>query len=163
MRITIFSPNAVGRVDNRSSTSSPSWRLVLIRPSCGRRFFRHVHAAENLQPAGDRCIDRGRQLVNMVQHAVDAKPYETLVAAGLDVDIAGALLEGVVEQPVDDVDHVGIIGVRRLELPEFQKLLEVGDGGDFASVPLRPGHRTRHGVELERIAGDVRRVGRPHV
>ncbi len=38
MRITIFSPKAVGRVDRRSSTSAPSGVLVLTRPSCGLRF-----------------------------------------------------------------------------------------------------------------------------
>ena len=38
MRITSFSPNAVGIVDSRSSTSSPSGVRVLMRPSCGRRF-----------------------------------------------------------------------------------------------------------------------------
>jgi hypothetical protein len=37
MRITSFSPNAVGSVEMRSSTS-PEAVLVLIRPSCGRRF-----------------------------------------------------------------------------------------------------------------------------
>ncbi len=38
MRITSFSPKAVGRVDRRSSISSPSPVRVLMRPSCGRRF-----------------------------------------------------------------------------------------------------------------------------
>ena len=38
MRITSFSPNAVGSVDRRSSTSEPSRVRVLMRPSCGRRF-----------------------------------------------------------------------------------------------------------------------------
>ncbi len=38
IRITTFSPNAVGIVEIRSSTSSPSGVTVLIRPSCGRRF-----------------------------------------------------------------------------------------------------------------------------
>ena len=37
MRITTFSPKAVGRVETRSSISRPS-RSVLMRPSCGRRF-----------------------------------------------------------------------------------------------------------------------------
>ena len=37
IRITIFSPKAVGRVDSRISTSSPRGLRVLIRPSCGRR------------------------------------------------------------------------------------------------------------------------------
>ncbi len=39
MRITIFSPKAVGSVDRRISTSpAPSGRSVLMRPSSGRRF-----------------------------------------------------------------------------------------------------------------------------
>ncbi len=38
IRITSFSPKAVGSVDRRSSTSSPSRVRVLMRPSCGRRF-----------------------------------------------------------------------------------------------------------------------------
>jgi hypothetical protein len=38
MRITSFSPKAVGSVDRRSSTSWPSGVRVLMRPSCGRRF-----------------------------------------------------------------------------------------------------------------------------
>ena len=38
MRITNFSPNAVGIVEIRSSTSWPSGASVLMRPSCGRRF-----------------------------------------------------------------------------------------------------------------------------
>ncbi len=38
MRITSFSPKAVGKVEIRSSTSSPASVRVLTRPSCGRRF-----------------------------------------------------------------------------------------------------------------------------
>ena len=38
IRSTSFSPKAVGMVDRRSSISSPAWVLVLMRPSCGRRF-----------------------------------------------------------------------------------------------------------------------------
>ena len=38
MRITSFSPKAVGSVDRRSSTSCPVGVRVLTRPSCGRRF-----------------------------------------------------------------------------------------------------------------------------
>ena len=37
MRITSFSPNAVGSVDKRISNSSPFGPRVLMRPSCGRR------------------------------------------------------------------------------------------------------------------------------
>jgi len=36
--MTSFSPNAVGMVESRSSTSSASGVTVFSRPSCGRRF-----------------------------------------------------------------------------------------------------------------------------
>ena len=38
MRITSFSPKAVGSVANRNSTSLPSGERVFRRPSWGRRF-----------------------------------------------------------------------------------------------------------------------------
>ncbi|MOA41780.1 hypothetical protein D3C78_1637780 [compost metagenome] len=38
IRMTSFSPKAVGSVDSRSSTSPPSGVLVLTRPSWGLRF-----------------------------------------------------------------------------------------------------------------------------
>ena len=38
MRITSFSPKAVGSVERRISISSPPGLRVLMRPSCGRRF-----------------------------------------------------------------------------------------------------------------------------
>jgi hypothetical protein len=38
-----------------------------------------------------------------VQHAVDAEAHDAQLAPRLDVDVAGALLEGVLPQPVDDV------------------------------------------------------------
>jgi hypothetical protein len=38
MRMTIFSPNAVGSVDRRISISSPRGLRVLMRPSCGLLF-----------------------------------------------------------------------------------------------------------------------------
>ncbi len=60
-----------------------------------------------------------------MQHAVDAKAYGALLAARLDMDIAGTLLEGVLEQPVDDVDDVRVVGVRLLVAgAEVQQLFE---------------------------------------
>ena len=48
IRMTIFSPNAVGIVEIRNSTSSPSGVSVLMRPSCGRRFSTISIRASNL-------------------------------------------------------------------------------------------------------------------
>ncbi len=39
--MTIFSPKSVGRQDTRKSISfccPSSWKRILMRPSCGRRF-----------------------------------------------------------------------------------------------------------------------------
>ncbi|MNS47366.1 hypothetical protein D3C71_731280 [compost metagenome] len=73
-----------------------------------------------------------RELVDVVQHAVDAKTHCALLAPGLDVDIAGALLKGVLEQPVDDVDDVRVVGVRFLVAgAKVEQLLEVAQGVDL--------------------------------
>ncbi len=77
-------------------------------------FFGDVHPAEAFQ-AADNCHDHlRRKLVNVMQHAVDAKPHGALFAAWLDMNIAGALLKCVLEQPVDDIDDVRVVGVRLL-------------------------------------------------
>ena len=52
-----------------------------------------------------------RDLVDLVQHAVDAEAHDADVAPRLEVDVARALLERVLQQPVDDVDDVLVVGV----------------------------------------------------
>jgi hypothetical protein len=94
----------------------------------------------------------------VVQHAVDAEADEALVPARLDVDVAGALVEGVLQQPVDDVDDVGVVGLGALQRAELEHLLEVGDVADFQPGLARLRDRPRHGVELEHVAVQVRRI-----
>ncbi len=73
-----------------------------------------------------------RELVDVVQHAVDTEAHGALLAARLDVDVAGALLEGVLEQPVDDGDDVRVVGVRLLVGgAEVEQLFEVADAADL--------------------------------
>ena len=68
----------------------------------------------------------GRDLVDLVQHAVDAEAHDALLAARLDVDVARALLEGVLPQPVDHAHDVRVVGVELLvALAELDQLLEV--------------------------------------
>ena len=110
MRITSFSPNAVGSVEMRSSTSCrPRARLdaPVLRPA----LLDHVHAREDLDAARHRREHRRRDLVDLVQHAVDAEAHDAALAARLDVDVARALLEGVLPQPVDDVHDVRVVRV----------------------------------------------------
>ena len=129
IRITSFSPKAVGRVDRRSSTSSPSGVRGLDAAVLRAALLDHVHAPEDLDAAGHRRHHRRRDLVDLVQHAVDAEAHVADVAPRLDVDVARALLEGVLEQPVADVDDVLVVGVELAAAPELDQLLEVGDVG----------------------------------
>ncbi len=95
-----------------------------------------------------------------MQHAVDAKAYRALLATRLDVDVAGALLEGVLEQPVDDVDDVRVVGVRLLIAgAEVEQLLEVADAADLLVRAAGAADRLGQAVELDGEALDVRRVG----
>src|SRR5688572_33500674 len=64
---------------------------AVLRPA----LFHHVHAGKDLDAAGHRRQHRAGALVDLVQHAVDAKAHDPLLAARLDVDVARALLEGV--------------------------------------------------------------------
>jgi len=95
-----------------------------------------------------------------VQHAVDAKAYRALLATRLDVDIAGSLLKGVLEQPVDDVDDVRVVGVRFLIAgAEVEKLLEIADAADFLIGTTGAADRLGQAVELDGEALNVARVG----
>ena len=55
---------------------APSAVRVLMRPSCGRRFSTTSMRAEDLDAAGHRGQHRGRDLVDLVQHAVDAEAHD---------------------------------------------------------------------------------------
>ena len=89
-------------VETRSSISvSP--RAVRMRPSCGR-FSGDVEPAHDLEPVGDGAVHRLGDAVDRVEHAVDPHADDGLLAPRLDVDVAGALLEGVVEQVLDRRD-----------------------------------------------------------
>ncbi len=123
--------------------------------------FDHVHAAEQLDPAGHRAHHRTGHLINRVQHTVDAKPDHPHVAPRLEVDVGGALLEGVLPQPIDHLHHAGVVGVERLAAAaQFHQLLELVNPAG-AAVFLRMFDRAREVEKLHRVAGDVGRAGDP--
>ncbi len=95
----------------------------------------------------------------MMQHAVDPEPDQSLVPTGFDMDVAGPLIEGIVEQPVDNVDHMRIVRIRVLKLPKLEHLLQVGHTRGLKTRFFRPGNRPGHGVELELKFGDIARTG----
>ena len=62
-----------------------------------------------------------------MQHAVDAKAHVGQIAARLDVDVAGALVESVLQQPVDQTHDVLVVGIELAAGAQLYQLLEVGD------------------------------------
>ena len=78
------------------------------------------------------------------------------------MDVRGALLEGVLQQPVDDVHHVAIVGTDLAALAQLHQLLEVED----RRGAVAPGlgvlgklDRALNAVELLLVAVDVERAG----
>jgi hypothetical protein len=106
---------------------------AVLRPA----LLDHVHAAEDLDAAGHRLQHRHRNLVHLMQHAVDAEADDAEIAPRLDVDVAGALLERVLPEPVDDGDDVLVVGVELLvALAQFDQLLEVRRAARLTSPRL---------------------------
>ncbi len=83
-----------------------------------------VHAREHLDARRHRGVHLHRQPLDLVQDSVDAEADQRVGVARLEVDVAGALVEGVVQQVVDRSDHVLVV-VRR-ELVVAAQLHELG-------------------------------------
>jgi hypothetical protein len=61
-----------------------------------------------------------------MQHAVDAKADHALLAPRLQVDVTGALVEGVLPQPVHHLHHALVVGVELLVgLAQLHQLLKL--------------------------------------
>jgi len=95
-----------------------------------------------------------------VQHAIDAEAHAPHVAARFQVDVRGALFVGVLQQPVDDVHDVLVVGIDVAGTAQLHQLLEAGQGaaGLAADIAARAAHRAGHAVELHRVAVQVQRV-----
>ena len=96
-----------------------------------------------------------------MQHAVDAEAHVAGIAPRLEVDVARALLERVVEQPVADVDDVLVVGVELAAPAQLHQLLEVGDlaVGAFVFFAGRAFDRLREIEELDDVVLDIERIG----
>jgi hypothetical protein len=76
------------------------------------------------------------------------------------MDVGSTLLEGVLPEPIDDVDDVAVVGVELPLLPERHQLLEVARQRHRALRGLlRLLHRARKVVELAQEAPDILRIG----
>ena len=124
--------------------------------------FGKVHARQHFQAAGDRRHDRSGDLVNVVEGAVDAEAHAAMFATWFQVNVAGATLEGVLQQPVDDGDDGLGFGIELPAARQFDQLFEILQGaGHGAAAAHRLGalDRSRQGIKLRQIALDVLRVG----
>ncbi|OIQ77400.1 hypothetical protein GALL_409030 [mine drainage metagenome] len=95
-----------------------------------------------------------------MQHPVDAEAHDADVASRLEMDVTGALFEGVFEQPVDDGHHVLFVGIEVLVLAQFDQLFQVLHAYNLASLcTVGQLHRVGETVDLRQIAVDFERVG----
>lgn len=90
-----------------------------------------------------------------MERAVDAEADEAVGALGLDVDVAGALLEGVLEEVIDGVDHVLVAGLDLLLALHADELLEVADVDAGVEHLLGALHRAAEAVKIGDDAVDV--------
>ena len=63
-----------------------------------------------LRRLDDRVLQLQRRLHHLVEHAVDAVADAEVLLVGLDVDVGGALLDGVEQDEVDELDDRRVVG-----------------------------------------------------
>ena len=127
----------------------------------GAAFFDDVHAPQQFDARRHGDHHHRRHLVHLVQDAVDPEADAGNVALRFQVDVRGALFEGVLPQPVDDVDHVLVVGVELLvQLAQFDQLLEIVAQGDILAAGfIRALDRLGQGEKLGDVLRNVQRAG----
>ena len=91
--MTMPSPSTRGMVTTRVSIACPS-TVSDTRPSCGTRFSAMSRSAMIFTREIVPAIMRRGIWVRLAQHAVHAEAHAHLAALGLEVDVGGALLDG---------------------------------------------------------------------
>ena len=80
--------------------------LLALDPAVLRTaLLREVRAGQQLDARHDGLVGPLRDDVHVVQHPVDPQPHQGEAALGLEVDVGGALLEGVGQDVVEGLDH----------------------------------------------------------
>ena len=80
------------------------------RPSCGSAPLGDVEVGHDLHARDDARDHPARDLRGLAQHAVDAEAHAHLAALGLEVDVRGALLDGLGDDRVDELDDRRVVG-----------------------------------------------------
>ena len=72
--------------------------------------------------------------MHQVQHPINAKPQQTLFAARFEVNVTGALVKRILQQPVNNIDDVLIFAITGTGT-ELNQLFKITDRtGFFAFV-----------------------------
>ena len=69
-----------------------------------------VEVAHDLHAADDAADHAPRHGGRVDEHAVDAEAHAQLVAVGREVHVGGALLDGLGDDPVDELDDRRVLG-----------------------------------------------------
>ena len=75
------------------------------------------------------------------------------IATGLDMNITGALIKGILQQLIDDIDDMLIVGIRILYISQFQQLLKISRPIHSAGTAAAgTAHRFGQTIKFHRIA-----------
>ena len=77
---------------------------AILRPP----FFGDVHPAHRLQSRSDRQVHQLRHALNLVQHAVNSKSNDRVLALRFDVNVGSTRVVRMLQQKIDGVDDVRI-------------------------------------------------------
>ncbi|MNP25818.1 hypothetical protein D3C76_1186410 [compost metagenome] len=103
-----------------------TWQAALQAAILRAALFGHVHPSQVLDPANQGQCHAGGKGVHGMQQTIDPVAQLALLAARLKVDIAGALFDGVLQQPIDDVHDMGVVSAGFSLAPaQFQQLLQL--------------------------------------
>ena len=96
---------------------------VLRRP-----FFRDIHIADDFDPGNDRTLGVFGKRRHLTQYAVDAKPDAQALFERFEVDVAGAVLDGLADERVHDIDDRRVFGCFELRGEQGLILLQLAHG-----------------------------------
>ena len=106
-------------------------------------FFRDVELRHDFHARNDRPVQGACQFDQVAQRAVDAQAHHRARFKRLDVDVGGAVAQGLREQGIDQPDH------RRVVLA-FEQILDPGDflqqSGQIHVLRQVAGQRRRAGI-----------------
>ena len=120
--------------------------------------FGDIHPRQHFEAASHGGGYIGGQFVDVVQNTVDAEADAPYFPAWLYVDIRSALVVGVLQQPIHNLDDMLVIGIWIAGFAKLNQLLEVGNRrGRCGATGAR--NRTSEGIKLHHKTLDICGVG----